>query len=189
MINDEDERFNSELDEWRKLPVFKQALVILHLIEHIIEGIHLDDPHPSTHYKLRLYERYTRQMMENALLIPSEIATADSTDLYDHKMENATIIRKAAKEIIADSKGLQASGYKEVEYLELLYDAVEEFRPLFAEWVQSFNTKNFIIDRWGLFNPPGVSYNDSVDTISFDSKSFLRDLEDDWDDNDDDDLI
>lgn len=189
MINDEDERFNSELDEWRKLPVFKQALVILHLIEHIIEGIHLDDLHPSTHYKLRLYERYTRQMMENALLIPSEIATADSTDLYDHKMENATIIRKAAKEIIADSKGLQASGYKEVEYLELLYDAVEEFRPLFAEWVQSFNTKNFIIDRWGLFNPPGVSYNDSVDTISFDSKSFLRDLEDDWDDNDDDDLI
>jgi len=90
MINDEDERFNSELDEWRKLPVFKQGLVILHLIEHIIESIHLDDPHPSTHYKLKLYERYTRQMMENALLIPSEIATADSTDLYDHKMEKST---------------------------------------------------------------------------------------------------
>lgn len=24
------------------------------------------------------------------------------------------------------------------------------------EWVASFNPKHFIVDEWGLFNPPGI---------------------------------
>ena len=46
------------------------------------------------------------------------------------------------------------------EYLDLLRNEVEEFRVLFAEWVKTFDQWNYIIDRWGLFNPPGINYDD-----------------------------
>ncbi len=187
--DDENDRYESGLDEWRKLPVFRQGVVILHLIEHIIEGIKLDDPTGSSHYKLALYERYTQKMMDNALLIPSAIATAHSADLYDLKMENATLVRKAAREIITDTRGLLALGYREVEYLELLTNAIENFRPKFARWIQTFNPQESIVDRWGLFNPPGVNFDDAPDQISFNITSFLRELDDDWDDHSDDDEL
>lgn len=190
MNEDAHDRYNSGVDEWRQLPVFKQGVVILKLVEHIIEGINLNDPYASTHYKTALYERYTYQMMENSLLIPSAIASSHSADLYDLKMENAVIVRKAANEIISDSRGLLASGYKEIEYLDLLCDAVDILRPLFAKWIQTFDTNQYIIDRWGLFNPPGISFDDKENSITSKASAFLRELDDDWDENlDDEELI
>ena len=53
---------------------------------------------------------------------------------------------------------------------------VEEFRILFAEWVKTFDPWNYTIDRWGLFNPSGVNYDDKDpdDDISFDSDDFFE---------------
>ncbi|WP_396596330.1 hypothetical protein [Dokdonia sp. R86516] len=186
MTEDENNRYDKGIDEWRKLPVFRQGVVILHLVEHIIEGIKLEDSNPNSQYKKALYQRYTQQMMDNAILIPSAIATAHGVDLYDLKMENATVVRKAAREIIQDSKGLLASGYKDVEYLDLLGDAIEMLRPIFARWVQTFDTAQYIIDRWGLFNPPGINFDDPAQAMSSDFNSFLDNLDEDedWDDND-----
>src|SRR5690606_4306412 len=100
-------------------------------------------------------------MRQNALIIPAKIAgAADEDMLYDIKMENAAIIRKAARELITDARGIQMHGFKDVEYLDILRKEVEEFRVLFAEWVKTFDCWNYIIDRWGLFNPPGVNYDD-----------------------------
>ena len=104
-------------------------------------------------------------------------------------MENATLVRKAAREIITDTRGLLALGYREVEYLELLTNAIENFRPKFARWIQTFNPQESIVDRWGLFNPPGVNFDDAPDQISFNITSFLRELDDDWDDHSDDDEL
>jgi hypothetical protein len=93
-------------------------------------------------------------------------------------MENATIIRKAARELITDARGLQMNGFKDIEYLDLLRIEMEEFRILFAEWVATFDNENYSIDRWGLFNPPGVNYDDHDpdDDIPFDPDDFLDDL-------------
>jgi len=33
---------------------------------------------------------------------------------------------------------------------------VEEYRLLFIDWVSKFDKWDYVIDRWGLFNPPGV---------------------------------
>jgi len=92
-------------------------------------------------------------------------------ELYDIKMENAVIIRKAAHEIILNLRGLQIAGFKEIEYLDLLRKEIEVLRPPFAVWVSTFNPYNYIIDRWGLFNPPGVHYNDKMpeDDLPYDS--------------------
>ena len=44
------------------------------------------------------------------------------------------------------------------------------------EWVKTFDEWNYIIDRWGLFNPPGVNYDDFDidDELPFDNP-FLDD--------------
>ena len=68
--------------------------------------------------------------------------------------------------------GLEMYGFRETEYLDLLRNEIEAFRILFAEWVKTFDPFNYIIDRWGLFNPPGVNYNDLEDDDSIDPDDF-----------------
>lgn len=75
-------------------------------------------------------------------------------------MENAAIIRKCARSIYVSCNSFSGTNFKETEYLNLLRREIDEFRILFAKWVQSFDQLNYIIDRWGLFNPPGVNYDD-----------------------------
>jgi hypothetical protein len=117
-------------------------------------------------------------LKQNAMIIPAKIAGASSEDmLFDIRMENAAIIRKAARELITDVRNLQIHGFKDVEYLDLLREEVESFRILFAEWVKTFDCWNYIIDRWGLFNPPGVNYDDLDldDDIPFNLDDFEED--------------
>ncbi|HNW57202.1 MAG TPA: hypothetical protein PLR88_09465 [Bacteroidales bacterium] len=38
----------------------------------------------------------------------------------------------------------------------MVRDLIEEYRLLFIDWVAGFDKWDYIIDRWGLFNPPGV---------------------------------
>ena len=77
---------------------------------------------------------------------------------------------------------------KDKEYITLLRNEIEEFRLLFIEWVAGFDKSNYIIDRWGLFNPPGVTAydKDPDDDIPFDAKDFFEEFGD-FDDFDDDD--
>jgi hypothetical protein len=51
---------------------------------------------------------------------------------------------------------LTAFGFDEANYYLMVRKQIEEFRLLFREWVASFNPKHFIVDEWGLFNPPGI---------------------------------
>ncbi|MEC3964157.1 hypothetical protein [Flagellimonas halotolerans] len=75
-------------------------------------------------------------------------------------MENATIIRKAAREVQTGCSGLEMWGFKHTEYLELLRKEIEEFRILFVELVQTFAPWNYSLNRWELFNPTGINYDD-----------------------------
>jgi hypothetical protein len=158
--NDNFSNQKSNTEAWRKLLVFQKASTLLKLIEHLVDGIPLKECRSNSAYEYAMLEHHTKNMMENALLIPVKIAGAEGTDIYDHKMENATVIRKAARDIITDTNGLHIAGFREVEYLDVVRREIEEFRPIFAEWIKTFNTSQYIIDRWGLFNPPGVDYND-----------------------------
>lgn len=91
-------------------------------------------------------------------------------------MENAAFIRKAARDMMISYHTLDIAGFEEVEYYKLVREQIEEFRLLFVEWVQQFNSKHFITDSWGLFNPPGIShdYEQSDDELDF------LDEDDDW---------
>ncbi len=149
------------MEQWEKLPVFQKAREIMDLVGSIIESVEKTDIEFGDPIEAEMMQHNLKYMGMNASIIPAKIAGASSEDmLYDIRMENATIIRKAAMELITDARGLQMHGYPDTEYLDILRNEVEEFRVLFAEWVKTFDCWNYIIDRWGLFNPPGVNYND-----------------------------
>lgn len=99
-------------------------------------------------------------MKSDASILCAKIAGGFNSELYDLKMENAAIIRKCARDIQVSCNWFLIEGVREIEYLDLLREEIEEFRVLFAEWVKTFDPWDYIIDRWGLFNPPGVNYDD-----------------------------
>lgn len=165
--------------DWKKLPIFRKSIKINELVVHILEAVEQTDIEFENAIRSEMIQHHLDQIRKNAMIIPAKIAgVANEDTLYDLRMENAAIIRRAARELITDARGLQIHGYKDDEYLDLLRQEIDEFRILFAEWVKSFDPWNYIIDRWGLFNPPGVNYDDHDpdDDLPFDANDMFNDL-------------
>ena len=163
-------------DEFKQSLIFLKAEEIFKLTNAIVKAIPEDNEY--------LQETTARFMYENALIIPAKLAGAMSIDLYDLQMEAAAIIRKNARELYVMVGSLRFDDdFKEKEYIELLRNAIDEFRLLFVDWVATFDPWNYIIDRWGLFNPPGVSAHDKDpdDDIPFNRDDFFENFEDDED--------
>jgi len=176
-----EENFDSSQnhDRVRQMPIFLKAKSIAELVRHLVKLVEKSDLSFEHDAEKEMLENTLSYMRQNAYIIPAKISGAEAVEIYDLKMENAAIIRKAARELITDARGIQMHGFKDIEYLDLLRKEIEEFRILFAEWVKTFDPWNYIIDRWGLFNPPGVNYDDKDvdDDIPFDPSEFFDDDE------------
>lgn len=149
-----------------RLPLFKKGKEIFEVVDQICNLIP-DDNEMLQHTKAQMYE--------DAALLSVKVAGAEAGDLYDLRMENAAIIRKAARDLMVQNHSLEMFGFKEVAYFNIVRDLLEEYRLLFIDWVAGFDPWNYVIDRWGLFNPPGVGPfdKDPDDDIPFDPKDFL----------------
>ncbi|WP_303315853.1 hypothetical protein Q4Q34_13875 [Flavivirga abyssicola] len=149
------------MKQWQKLPVFQKAMEIQKLVDYIVKSVEKTDIDFEQEIQAEMIEDNLDYMRKNSLIIPAKIAGASGENMrYYIKMENAAIIRKAARDLITDASGIEMHGFKDIEYLDLLRTEIEAFRILFAEWVKTFDQWNYIIDRWGLFNPPGINYDD-----------------------------
>lgn len=135
-----------------QMPLFLKGKEIFALTSKIVDLI------PEEEEMLTAFKQF---MLEDASLLCVKVAGAEAADLYDLRMECAAIIRKAARDLQAHCSGLELYGFKETHYLHLIRDAIEEYRLLFIEWVKSFDTWYYVVDRWGLFNPPGIDAQDS----------------------------
>ena len=157
-------------------PLYLKARSIYDLIEQIISNAQELN---LNLVETQLTEEYIAFLKESTLLMLMKVRSSVDEDIpYDLKMESATLIRKAAREILTNISGLDLMNFREVDYLNLVRDEIEEFRVLFAEWVKTFDPWNYYIDRWGLFNPPGVNYDDHDpdDDIPFENPF----SDDDW---------
>jgi hypothetical protein len=163
----------SRLDETRKMPLMQKAEQIIKLTQGLVQIVPADNEF--------LQETIVRFMLENAMIIPAKIAGAEAGDLYDLRMENAAIIRKAARELYVQVGSLRfEENITNKDYIILLRKEIDEFRLLFIDWVAGFDIWNYIKDEWGLFNPPGVSAHDKDpdDDIPFNPEDFF-DFDDD----------
>lgn len=143
----------SKRDELQKFPLYHKAEQIFKITQGLVEIVPADNEF--------LQETRVRFMLENAMIIPAKIAGAQAVELYDLKMENATIIRKAARELYVQAGSLRfEEDISDKDYIHLLRKEIDEFRLLFIDWVAGFDVWNYIKDDWGLFNPPGVNAHD-----------------------------
>lgn len=145
--DDEDNDRVSSYDKTKEMPIFKKAMEISDTVRQICDLIPDDDEMLST---------FKGFMLEDSLMIPAKIAAAEGGNIYDLRMENAAIIRKCARNLMVQNHSLEAFGFEHVEYYQIVRQLIEEFRLLFINWVASFDKWNYIVDDWGLFNPPGV---------------------------------
>lgn len=178
MYEEDNDDFGKSYEKIRKMPIFVKAQEILDLVMKIIELAETEVDEIKEEFERESYKHHISYLAENSMIIPAKISGAEAAEIYDLKMENAAIIRKAARELLTDSTGLKSMGFKHADYINILRDEVEAFRILFAEWVKTFDPWDYIIDRWGLFNPPGINYDDHDpdDDIPFNPDDFLGDL-------------
>ncbi|MCB0477456.1 MAG: hypothetical protein KDC84_04800 [Crocinitomicaceae bacterium] len=112
-------------------------------------------------------------IIEDSSKLVVKYAGALNVELYDLKMESAAIIRKAARDLSVQIHSLKMYGFEDYHYFNIVRDLIEEYRLLFIDWVEGFDPWDYHIDRWGLFNPPGVGPHDKDpdDDIPFDPDS------------------
>lgn len=165
-------RNENSLSEVKDLPIYKKGLEIFEVVDQICQLIDDDDEYLG-HVK--------SIMLEDAMLLTVKIAGAEGGGLYDIRMECAAIIRKAARELMLQNHSLEMFGFEHVEYYKIVRDLIEEYRLLFIDWVAGFDKWDYIIDRWGLFNPPGVGPfdKDPDDDIPFDGFDDSDDFDED----------
>ncbi|MDR3189555.1 MAG: hypothetical protein LBT94_10345 [Prevotellaceae bacterium] len=144
--DDEDDYYNRSGDV-KNLPIFKKGEEIRDVVSL------LADLFPEDDEQLQFLKD---EMLSNAHLLTVKIVGAEATELYDLKMEAATFIRKAACDLMVMNHSLAAFGFENVDYFQIVRQLIEEYRLLFIDWVAGFDKWSYIIDRWGLFNPPGI---------------------------------
>ena len=152
----------------REMPLYQKSEEIYRTVKTICDLIPEENEYLQ-HTKMHL--------MENTMVIQAKISGAEAVNLWDIKMENAAIIRKCARELVVLYHSLTSFGFDEAHYYLIVRKQLEEFRLLFRDWVASFDPKKFIVDEWGLFNPPGIPQDYVQD-----------DVELNWIDEDDDEL-
>jgi hypothetical protein len=140
--DDEDDIANPE-----RLPIFRKGQEIFDMVSKIADLI------PENNEYLMDMKDW---MLSDAAQLTVKVAGAEVAGLYDLKMENAAIIRKSARDLMVQQHSLESFGFEYVEYYQMVRDLIEEYRLLFIDWVAGFDKWDYVIDRWGLFNPPGV---------------------------------
>ena len=143
MDSDEDD----DIIKPEKLPIYRKGKEIFDMVNKICDLIPENDEYLN---------EVKAWMLSDAAQLTVKVAGAEAGGLYDLKMENAAIIRKAARDLMVQQHSLDMFGFEYVEYYQVVRDLIEEYRLLFIDWVAGFDKWDYIIDRWGLFNPPGV---------------------------------
>lgn len=139
---DDEDEFDpkSMRDQIHSHPLMKKAMEIVSLCHALVGS--LDEARK---------ELYGGMMMEDAAIMSSKFAGAEAVESYIMKMENATIIKVHARHLLSMSYQLSMEETHAEEHLQLLREAINEFRILFVEWVKAFDPSDRKDDGWGLF--------------------------------------
>jgi hypothetical protein len=128
--------------DFESLPIYKKALEIEELTEQIVD----------TFKNETQAERYGHGLLEDAMMLPGKIAGAEAMDFYIHKMENATLIKVHARNLLTQTSSIKHLGIVNEQYVQLLRDEIESFRRLFRDWIKTFDANAVKEgDGWGLF--------------------------------------
>jgi hypothetical protein len=151
--NEEDDIFGFNPDELAEkqaqydriygLPVMVKAKDILDLIEAVCASMNdeIDARIDVTKFTIRV----------EGLDLVAFIERAECRKTYSDKMECAVAARFQIRNIIENLDVSSKYNYIIQDYINVLREAIDEFKPLFATWVKSFDKSDIQDDGWGLW--------------------------------------
>jgi len=125
----------------KNLPIYRKSEEIVEITKAIVDTADKD----CDEYEL------VRLMLNNAYMIGARIVGAEAAETYRTKMECAVQIKVAACDLLSQTSFCHSQNVINNAYLQVLRDAIDEFRLLFVSWVQSFDRDRDTDDGWGLF--------------------------------------
>ena len=151
----DDDNFNdTEGEEWKqKSPQRLSAKALYQQWRELYESIIAFTDNLSNHAETETetHEQMTsRLIFENAMIIAPKLMDAAGTNMYVLQMENAAIIRTNARQLMEQIGFAVLMGFAEESYKKVIQEAMDEFRLLFKNWVETFEKDDFE-DEWGLF--------------------------------------
>jgi len=150
----------SNYEKTQQLPIYQKAELLFQLVESLAASLPEDN---------ELLQSIKEIMRADAMMLPAKIAGAEAGNIYSIRMQNAAIIRFHAMSIYTQVGGLRMyDDTIDKKFIQHIRTEIENFRLLFINWVQSFDTSNYIWDEWELFNPKGAIPPTDVDSFDFD---------------------
>ncbi len=95
-----------------------------------------------------LRDHIADSLLTDAVLIPQQIARAETSDSISDRMKSATFIGIMIRNISAYINGLEQDGVREKEYLHLLRREIRIFRRSFKKWRRSIAHYNKHSETW-----------------------------------------
>ncbi len=152
----------SNYEKTQQLPIYQKAEILFQLVESLAASLPEDN---------ELLQSMKEIMRADAMMLPAKIMGAEAGGIYSIKMQNAAIIRYHAMSLYTQLGGLHLYETRiEKQFTHHIRTEIENFRLLFIDWVQSFDTSDYIWDEWELFNPKGAL--PPTDLDSFDYEDF-----------------
>ena len=133
---------------FKSIPVYKKALDLCTISREIASFVSYNKDLLKLYQSNSLRDHIADSLLTDAILIPQQIAQAETSDSQAVRMKSARFINIMIRNILSYCNGLEKDGVKEKEYLNLLRKEIRSFRKTFRVWRKSLGRSPG--ENWGL---------------------------------------
>lgn len=133
---------------FRSIPVYKKALDLCTISREIASFVSYNKDLLKLYQSNSLRDHIADSLLTDVILIPQQIAQAETSDSQAVRMKSARFINIMLRNILSYCNGLEKDGVKEKEYLNLLRKEIRSFRKTFRVWRKSLGRQRG--GDWGL---------------------------------------
>lgn len=133
---------------FKSIPVYRKALDLCTISREIASFVSYNKDLLKLYQSDSLRDHIADSLLTDAILIPQQIAQAETSDSQAVRMKSARFINIMIRNIQSYCNGLEKDGVKEKEYLNLLRKEIRSFRKTFRVWRKSLGRRRG--DNWGL---------------------------------------
>ncbi len=139
---DETPEEREEFERIQNMPIVEKANDIDTLLYAVCASMPENDD-----YSIHLQQDF-KELGSN---IEMDVVEAESTKEYSKKMEYAVSARHNVRLLLTSLSLCESRNYINQDYMTIILEAIDEFKPLFKDWVKSFDKSNIDDDGWGLW--------------------------------------
>ncbi len=130
------------------LPIYKKALDLCTLSRELASFVSYNQNLLTLYQSDSHRDHIADSLITDAVLIPQQIARAETSSSVGDRMKSATFIGIMLRNISSYCNGLEKDGIREKEYLNLLRREIRIFRRSFKQWRKSLVTYKHPRETW-----------------------------------------